>query len=1038
MIKRLVGFSIERPILNHIFFILIMVMAVFAYRKIPKEIFPPSSLDKITIRGAYPGSSADILDKMAVKEIEEDLKSVENIGDIDTVIQNGSFYITADIKKGADRQLVLGDVKDIISNIRRDLPADMNEPTARVTVHSFPLLLIAVSGDMPKAKLLEAARALKDELSSHKELDSIDIRGEADEEIRIEVDSDKLEAYGIDRRHFYRAISSLSSIYPAGTVRIHGNRIYISTVNGEKDARRIADTMLGLGDRYLRIGDVASVVFGLGTPGELSSFNGHRNISLNLTKTQKGNAIALSRQIRSELKRFALEYPDIRFEVYTDTSIWIKNRINLVSSNIFFGLILVFTALFLSVNWRIALVVALGIPTSFFIALIGSEILGYSLNMLTMLGALIALGMLVDEAIVVAENIYRHLEMGKSPGEAAVDGAVEMFPAVMTATMTTVFAFLPLLIMSGELGIFMRVLPVMITILLLSSLFEAFYFLPLHAKELFSIGRRVDHHLPSPFWDRSVEIYGKILILLSRRKKLSLVLIILFISISTAYMLRTSKFQLFPPFDASQIYIGGEVSVDKRLADTEKDMKKIEKALLKEFGGSDDVSSITSIVGMRFNPDQTFEAGEHLFHIFVNLHERRAENFFDKYINPILSLEYDDSDMIRESDSSEILERVEKVLRPFRGDGNGSVFKDLSAFAPQTGIVGHDIEIGLSAPENEKVESALERVKKALEEIDGVFETTDNAKEGPKELKLRINEYGRALGFDEERVIEELRGLFLEAEFGRMFDTSGLVRVRIVDPRKDVDFDISSLKITLPEGSGKVELRDIADFEYRKSMLKLYKEDGKRVWTVTARTDRKRILPSEVMQRLAPLLEELEREGVEVIVKGEEKANSQVRREMGEAAIIAIFLIFISLVWMFDSLVLPLITISVIPLSVLGALAGARIMGINLTMPGMMGIVGLAGVVVNDALIMLDFIRGSVDTREMAKKAAMRLRPIFLTSLTTVLGLVTLMFFASGQSRIIQPMAVSLGYGIAWATVLNLIYVPLMYAVIYGVKERDG
>jgi len=199
--------------------------------------------------------------------------------------------------------------------------------------------------------------------------------------------------------------------------------------------------------------------------------------------------------------------------------------------------------------------------------------------------------------------------------------------------------------------------------------------------------------------------------------------------------------------------------------------------------------------------------------------------------------------------------------------------------------------------------------------------------------------------------------------------------------------------------------------------------------------DSKTILATEVMDRIRPLLETIEKEGIKVIVKGEEKENKQMKKEMSQAAMIAIFLIFISLVWMFNSLVLPLIVISTIPLSVLGALVGSYLLGINMTMPGVMGIIGLAGVVVNDGLIMLSFIRGSENYDTLVEKAGHRLRPILLTSVTTVLGLLTLMFFASGQALIIQPMAVSLGFGIAWATILNLYYVPLLYAVIYKVKE---
>jgi multidrug efflux pump subunit AcrB len=354
---------------------------------------------------------------------------------------------------------------------------------------------------------------------------------------------------------------------------------------------------------------------------------------------------------------------------------------------------------------------------------------------------------------------------------------------------------------------------------------------------------------------------------------------------------------------------------------------------------------------------------------------------------------------------------------------------------PQTGIVGSDIEIGIIAHDQKKAMKSLKELEAELAKIDGVEDISENAKKGPKELKLKIKSYGQELGFSETYLINTLRGLFLEAEYGKMFDREGLIRVRIEESSKNDSIDIASVRITSPDGKTVVNLKDVTDFIYKDSMLKIFKEDAKRVWSVTARADRDRVLPSEVMLKLKPFLEKKRAEGVEFIIKGEEKENQQVKREMGQAGIIAIFLIFVALVWMFNSAVLPLITISVIPLSVFGALAGNFVVGIDLTMPGLMGIVGLAGVVVNDALIMLDFIRESENIEDLARRASIRLRPIFLTSLTTVLGLTTLIFFASGQSLIIQPMAVSLGFGVAWATVLNLIYIPLVYAVLYRVKR---
>jgi multidrug efflux pump subunit AcrB len=1033
LIKKFIAFGVDKAIVNHILFILMLIMAIFAYKEIPKELFPPAELDKIVINGAYSGASADMLDKMAVKPIEEDLKTVSGIYNIESSIRNGIFSITLDLKEESNPQDVLNDVKDVISNAKKDLPSDMNEPTAKVLVHHFPLLLIAISGDVGKEKLLEAAKALKSRLSKIKDLGTIDIRGDADYEIKIRLNTPKIEAYGLNKTLVYQAISNLSSIFPIGNIKFKDKTIYISSNNGEKDVNKLKNTILKIANKNIYLKDIADVSFGLSTSREISHFNGKENVSLNVTKQKHGNAIELSKEIRKILKEFEKEYKDITFEVYTDTSIWIRNRINLVTSNIFFGLILVFISIFLSVNWKISTVVALGIPTSFFIGLIFANEFGYSLNMLSMLGALLALGMLVDEAIVVAENIYRHLEMGKSPREAAIDGAAEVFPAVLTATATTIFAFLPLLIMSGKMGIFVKILPIMISILLLSSLFEAFYFLPLHAKELFSIGK-IHKEEKSRFWEGLKSFYEKILLSLLRFKIVVVPLLIIAIIFASFSLFKSNSFELFPKFDAEQIYISGKVDNNHKLKETAKLVKPLEDRLLQDLNKSE-VSSLTSIVGISFKPDNSFESGEHLFHIFINLKERKPQNFFDKYINPLLSLEYDDTHMQREHNAFEILKTVQASLEKILKEDNAT-FKDISAYVPQAGIVGNDIEIFVVDDKKKDVDYAINKIQEALKAIDGVEDVLNNKKLGPKEIKLKVNSYGQELGFNENNLASALRGMLLDAEYGKMLSHLGIVKIKLEDKNRENSLDIKTILLTTPNGLQKVALRDIANFIDIKAPLVLNKKDGKRLWEVTAQVDRDKIVPSEVMKKIEPVLKELKKQGYEFIIEGEQKANKQVIREMGQAAIIAIFLIFLSLVLMFNSAVQSLIVLSVIPLSIFGALLGTKLVGLHLTMMGAMGIVGLAGVVVNDAIIMIDFIKKAKNAKELAYFASTRLRPIMLTSVTTILGLFTLMFFASGQALIIQPMAVALGFGVAWATILNLIYIPLMYALIYRIKDE--
>jgi multidrug efflux pump subunit AcrB len=642
--------------------------------------------------------------------------------------------------------------------------------------------------------------------------------------------------------------------------------------------------------------------------------------------------------------------------------------------------------------------------------------------------------MLVDEAIVVAENIYRHLEEGMEPREAAIVGAAEMFPAVLTATLTTIFAFLPMLMISGEMGTFIKILPIMISVLLISSLFEAFYFLPLHSYDFLRL--RKEGHMTHGIWDVLYHSYTRLLVRLLNKKVLSLIVIVSTISTATVFMVMSSKFQLFPEFDVTQVYVSGKVNVNNELEDTEKLVAKLEQELLKRLD-DDDYISVTSVIGLRIDAKNKAELGENLFHIFIELHERAPDNIFNKYINPYLSIEYDADALVRERAAYEIKDDIVKWMAPFkeaRADGN-LIYEELTTKIQGTGVVAHDVEIALSGKGDDELLQGVKKIESAMQRIDGLLNIADDADLGEKELKLRVNSYGQELGFNEQLITQELRAYYLKGEYGKMFNESGLVRIRIEGSLKDSLASLDDQQVQIPGTSNYVALRDVCDFILTQGYVNTIKEDGERIRSVFASLDKAKITSSEAMDQLRPTLDALESEGYKVEVKGEEKENAKTQREMGQAALMAIFLIFITLVWLFDSLKRSLIVLSTIPLVILGVYVGHMIMGLHISMTSLIGLVGLAGVVVNDGLIMVSFIQKATNLEELVTLAKTRLRPILLTSITTVLGLATLIFFASGQAMILQPMAVALGFGITWATVLNLIYVPILYAVVYRIKS---
>ena len=308
MIKKIITFSIEKSILNHIFLLFIIILGIFAYNKIPKEIFPPTNLDAISISGYYSGASPDILNKMAVVNIEDELRNLSDISTIESTIKNGFFRIKADLKDNGDIEDTINEVKDIVSNIRRDLPSDMDEPITKRIKNSFPLVTIAIASNNPKEELLKIASLLKRELSSIKDLSDISVRGDVDKELLFKLYSGKIEALGLNKDRVIQSISSLSSIFPVGMIKQKGEHLFLSTFNGLKDIDQIKDTIISVGDKKVRVGDIAKISFSLSDPTEISHFNALPNISVNINKAKTGNSIALVKEIRAILKNYETKY----------------------------------------------------------------------------------------------------------------------------------------------------------------------------------------------------------------------------------------------------------------------------------------------------------------------------------------------------------------------------------------------------------------------------------------------------------------------------------------------------------------------------------------------------------------------------------------------------------------------------------------------------------------------------------------------------------------------------------------------------------
>lgn len=1026
MTKKLIGIATRNRSLNHIVFIFLLLWAYMSYEKIPKEMFPPSSLDMISVQGYYSGANPAALDKLIVRDIEDVVRDNQYVKDINTIISNGSFHVNAEIKEPGRIRECVEDIKNALENLHRDLPHDMDPPVVSASQNYFMLLSISVSSDI-KNEYIEAAKELQEEIKKLPNLHSVELDGEYDPMMVISLDEQKLLAYGISKEKAYKAIMGLYSLYPIGSISSDTHKYHIESKNSGIGLDSVLDSNILAEGRLISIRDIAQIRYDYESDDVITRTNAHPSVIINVKKAKDGDAIELSKRIREIVSGYKSRYTNLSFEVLSDSSFWIKNRLNTIASNIIIGLILLFASIWFFISLKIAIVVILGIPVSFAFGLIGLDFFDASINTLSMIGVLLSLGILVDEAIVVSENIHRHLSKGKDVTQACTDAAYEMMPILFASMLTTVVAFLPLTMLSGNLGVFIKVIPMMVIILVVSSFIESILFLPLHYKELsFRYLEEKKQDYRERLWNNISYMYKKTLYYFIKKRYLWGSFIVGFTAIGIFLLIRSSSFQLFAEFDAMTVNITAKAK-NSSIAYTLQESKKLESLLLENLDPKD-VASVSTIVGMNSDGRSLHERGDNLFTLTINLKEKLHEDFFNGVINPMF-IPYKDKnepDRTRKLFAKEIKERVQSLIDEHDLKDN---LLELEINIPQTGVVKSDIEISVSHEHNEKIEQGIKKLVDKISAMEGVYGIKDDMNMDDMKAQIELNSYGAGLGFTREAVISKVREFVSLQKLSKVVDVnSNLIELKVDFAGCEDMESLYNLSLDIPSKEGSVSLKEIALVSFTRDAAVIKKENLNKIFTVSANFDKKKMSSRKFYKLLAPSIEELRSSGVQVYIKGEEKTNEQIKKDIAVSIMFTFFAILIVLIWLFESFWLSLFALSVIPLSLLGVLAGHNIMGMNISFSSILGFVGLIGIVINDTLIMLKMIKDSKSTNELIERASVRVRPILLTSITTVIGLSTLIFFASGESLLMQPLAVSMGFGLIYATVINLYYLPLVYS----------
>ncbi|MAD42284.1 MAG: acriflavin resistance protein [Arcobacter sp.] len=1027
MFDKVLRFFVENSRVNYTLFILVFAIGLWSYTKTPKEIFPSFELDMISIKGSYSGASVDILDKMAVVEIEDNVKNIDSVDTMSTIISPGSFTIVLELKKGKNKYNEADKVKDAIALVQSDLPSDMDEPTVNVLDRSRALIDVTLTSEKYSTdELKPMADTIKSQILGITGINDVTIFGDSDKYFEVLIDDKKIDALGLNKSEVFNAISTLSYIFPVGKIEDPKKHYYISTHNGAKNAIDFGNTLIKVSNTNIYVRDIAKISKKYEDSSTLYSFNGQSALSLAIEQSDTSDAIVLAQKIKDLLPSINKRNPDITITIADDNSERITDRLNIVVSNILLGIILITILVMLLINFRMSAIIALGIPTSFVIAAIYMYLSGYSINMISLVGVLIAIGIVVDDAIVVSENIQQHIEEGMDPKDAAVKGASEMVKPVTVASLTTLFSFLPVLMISGTMGEVMKLIPIALSALVVASLIESFIFLPIHAAHALKNGAKVTS------WEKANKVYNSIIHFFMNWKKTFLIIFVILVPFATYTAITTSKFQMFPKFDATDVKISMKANANTTLEESFKIVQEIEKDLMEH---TDDffIRSIDSVAGYRKDTGNNTENFPYAMYMTVELQKLKASNLLDRYVTPYLSFYYDDEGRTRTLKSKQIATKLNKFLEK-QNYKEKYQLEEIGVLERKVGPIKADVKIGLVSHDNQKVIKAIADLTDGINKLDGIKSVSNSLKFGIDEIKLKVNQYGESLGVTESFIGSYLSNLYLLKKKGVSFDDKEMLDIKIKSKNKD-DFEgFKNTQIPLNDGSF-VALEQIVELNTIRAFEQLLKDQGEKNFYIFANVDPDIITSTEVIEELQPLLNQIKADGIKLVFKGEAQKKEELKRDMLLASGLAIILIMLSMLYLFNSFRETFIVMSIIPFSILGVLIGHKVMGLNLSMPSMIGALGLAGVVINDGIIMMTYLKKAKTLEEIFQRATKRFRPIIITTITTLIGMSSLIFFPTGQAVIFQPIAIALGFGLAWGTILNLVYLPVLYTISHKLRK---
>ncbi len=1063
------AFGVKRPVIaNLVMFAIIGAGLVFGVG-LRREFFPEIRPETVTITAPYPGASPDEVESSLARKIEDRVADLDDVKEVNTTIREGMCSINVEFETDVDITKVVFDVQSEMDALQ-DLPPEVERITTAQFDPAFPTINVSIFGDADERTMKRAILDLRDDLRTLPGMGRVSASGYRTNEISVEVSPAVLIEHKLSLPAIADRIRQAMTELPAGSVKSSTANIAVRTIGAEENASQIRDIVVkaGSGGQVIRVGDIATVTPGFADTDLRVRLNGKPAVSLTVFKIGDQDAVSMAEMVKAYVagrtgkefeptwgERFKLltahdksQPASPRMQAFmlgaskppapgelaitTDLARFIVGRLDLLTRNAMWGGFLVLITLVVLLNARVAFWVAIGLVVSLLATLAAMHFLGLSLNLLSMFGLIIVLGLLVDDAIVVAENITARHEQGESARDAAINGTNIVAWPVVATVLTTICAFFPLSLVEGRIGDLIQVLPYVVTVALAVSLIEALFILPSHmahslkandsregerAGWLSHIEARFDTARDALFQKFITRIYSRVLPFAIRNRYPTFAFAIALIIIS-AGMVAGGRvaFNLFPSSDSETINVALTMPVGTPIDETDRIVKKIERISMAQ----PEVSATWAIAGQYSSLEGDSNS---------------EQSHVGQLVLELVPVEQ------RDRSSGQIIEAIREDI------GELPTVKSLRIAEIAGGPEGPAINLTVVGPSAETIMASVNDMKAALAKFPAVRDIADDNDTGKRELRFALRPGADELGFTPESIARQVRAAVFGLEAHTFAGVQEDVDVRVTIPREDRRSiaTLESLFVFTPDATP-IPIAEVVEITEAPSYASITKLDRKRAISVQADVIESIANAEQIMEEFQPELDKIlaAHPGVEIIARGRQKDFADSFRTLPIGMLAACGLIYVVLTWLFQSYTQPLVVLLAVPFSFIGMVWGHLALGFDLTFLSLIGFIALAGVVVNDSLIYVEFFNHKrtegLAIREAAIEAGLaRIRPILLTTITTVLGLTPLMLEQSFQARFLIPMAITISGGLISATFIILIVLPcilligqdIRYALLY-------